>query len=65
MSTIGVTTDLSDPNQGLLYLTDGADALAATTSVSVGGGATPEPGTVLLTLLSSIPFWFFRRHISR
>jgi len=45
---IGVQSDLSDPNQGLLLLS-GVEDLTASTAVNV---ATPEPGS--LVLLSSI-----------
>lgn len=42
-TSIGIATDLSDPNQGLLYLS-ATDPLNATTTVNV----VPEPATFLL-----------------
>lgn len=62
-SSIGITTDLDDPNQGLIYLTAGADPLDASTRVTVSEAATPEPGTMILGGLALASLWFCRRRV--
>ena len=47
-TTVGISTDLTDPNQGLLYLLAGADAMNVTANVTTSGAAAPEPGGVYL-----------------
>ena len=61
-STVGISTNLNDSNQGLLYLTAGADPLDASTRVTVSETATPEPGTTILGGLALASLWFRRRH---
>ena len=61
-SSIGITTDLEDPNQGLLYLTAGADPLDASTTVTVAATTTPEPGTAVFGGLALASLWLYRRH---
>ena len=58
-SSIGIATDLADPNQGLLYLTAGADPLNDSTSVSVN--AVPEPATAIPGGLAMALLWLCRR----
>jgi hypothetical protein len=45
-STISISADLADLNQGLYYLDAGQTAVSASTTVGTGA-ATPEPGTIL------------------
>ena len=60
-STIGITTNLTDPNQGLLYLTAGADPLNASTSANVTASI-PEPDTTILAGLALTSLLLYRRH---
>ena len=46
-TSIGITGDPSDPNEGLVYLS-GSDAISASTRLTTSAVATPEPGTALL-----------------
>jgi hypothetical protein len=58
-SSIGINTDLSDPNQGLLYLTAGADPLDASTRASIS--AVPEPSTAVFGGLTLASLLLYRR----
>lgn len=66
-TTIGIATDLTDPNQGLFYLTAGADPMNVATNVTVNLVATPEPGGMYLAGLGAsalAAMVFFRRRAS-
>jgi hypothetical protein len=51
-TSIGISTDLSDPNQGLFYTLAGSDPLNASTNVSA---IAPEPATAWLGFLALFP----------
>ena len=60
-ASIGISTDLSDPNQGLFYSTAGADALNGSVRVVSAAAAVPEPASFLLGGLGLVGLWWFRR----
>ena len=59
--SIGITTNLADPNQGLLYLTASADPLNASSNANVTA-AIPEPDTSILAGLALASLLLYRRH---
>lgn len=64
LSTIGIATDLTDPNQGLLYLTASADSLNASSSANVTA-AVPEPDTTIFVGLGLASLLLYRRRPER
>ena len=60
---VGITSDLSDPNQGLYFLDPALPALDVTSSVSVSitGTTVPEPSTFLLLSTAGAGLWLLRR----
>ena len=64
VSTIGIATDLTDPNQGLLYLTASADPLNASSSANVTA-AVPEPQTTIFIGLGLASLLLNRRRPNR
>jgi hypothetical protein len=59
-STISISADLTDLNQGLYYLDAGQAAISASTTVSPGA-ATPEPGTILFGGVAVIGLFLLKR----
>lgn len=56
-ATISLGTNLSDLNQGLIYL-GGTDAISASAAVNPVSAPVPEPGTLVLTALAGAVLLF-------
>ena len=64
--SVGITSDLSDPNQGLYFLDLALPPLDLTSSVSVSirGTGVPEPGTFVLLSTAGAGLLLVRRRLA-